>query len=99
MKWIRNTNTATPLRPLPAGSFTVDRNGHLLASTLPSEFPVSLLREIAQPFLTTFREAREAGLELTDLMACYRGLKITARELRGGALIFVFPQTPFATPT
>jgi hypothetical protein len=96
MKWIRNH--PEPLHPLPAGSFTVDRNGHLLASTLPSGYPVSLLREIAQPLLATFREARDAGLVVTDLVVHYQGLKITARELRGGALVFVFPQTPFTTP-
>ncbi|MCX7867557.1 MAG: hypothetical protein N2438_10585 [Limisphaera sp.] len=93
MKWFRKTVSA--LRPLPAGSFTVDRNGHLLASTLPSDYPVSLVRELGLHVLTTFREARTAGLSVTDLVVRYQGLKIAARELRGGAIIFVFPQTPF----
>lgn len=97
MKWLRSAST--PLRPLPTGSFTVDRHGHLLASTLPSEYPAGLLREIAQQVLGTFREAREAGLTLTDLVVRYHGLKLTARELRGGALIFVFPHHPFSDGT
>ncbi|MEJ5237601.1 MAG: hypothetical protein WHT82_04520 [Limisphaera sp.] len=93
MKWFRKTVSA--LRPLPAGSFTVDRNGHLLASTLPSDYPISVVRELGLHVLTTFREARTAGLSVTDLVVRYQGLKIAARELRGGAIIFVFPQTPF----
>ncbi|MCS7090046.1 MAG: hypothetical protein RMN51_04600 [Verrucomicrobiota bacterium] len=93
MKWTRQSTQ--PLRPLPAGSFTVDRQGHVLASTLPSDYPTNLLREVAQHVLATFREAREAGLTLTDLVVRYEGLKLTARELRGGALIFLFPQVPF----
>jgi hypothetical protein len=95
MKWFRKT--APTLRPLPAGSFTVDREGHLLASTLPSDYPVSLLRELGLQVLATFREAHATGLNLTDLVVRYDGLKIAARELRGGAIIFVFPQTPFGS--
>ena len=39
---------APTLMRLPSGSFTVDRDGRVLTSTLPSSFPASLVKDIAQ---------------------------------------------------
>ena len=39
------------------------------------------------------REARTAQLPLAEVSIHFASLRITARELRGGALIFLFPQT------
>lgn len=87
-------NKSSPsLLRLPAGSFTVDRSGALLAGTLPSNFPSDLAREIARNILTSFREAAAAHLPLTELVIHYPSLKISARELRGGAVIFLTPKT------
>jgi len=89
-----------PPARLPAGSFTVDPEGNIVVSTLPSSFPVSLIEECGRHVLATFREAQAADLPLLELVIRYAGLKITARELRGGAIVFLLPQPPpdAATP-
>jgi hypothetical protein len=83
---------APVLLPLPSGSFTSDRHGMVLIDTLPSTFPRALLGDIAQQVLRVFREAAEAQLPLAELNIQYASLRITARELRGGALVFLAPQ-------
>ena len=90
---------APSLRRLPSGSFTVDREGRVLIGTLPSSFPADILAQIAQGVLGTFRDAEAAQLPLSQLVLHYASLKITARELRGGALVFLSPVTPGMSPT
>jgi hypothetical protein len=87
---------APALAPLPSGSFTIDRHGLVLVSTVPSSFPAERVLEIGQRVLGLFREAAEAQLAVTELTIEYTSLKITARELRGGALVFLHPKTPYA---
>ncbi len=89
---------AVPLVRLPSGSFTVDRGGYVLVTTLPSSFPVALVHEIARDVLETFRDAQAAQLPLSELIVDYAGLRISARELRGGAIIFLTPKA-LATTT
>ena len=88
-----------PPRRLPFGTFTVDRDGRVVISTLPSTFPLALVREVGQHVTATFREAQKADIPLSELVIRYSSLKITARELRGGAIVFLSPQTPTAPPT
>ncbi len=76
---------------LPSGSFTVDRGGEVLTNTLSSNFPPTLVEEIARQVLGVFAQAAAAQVPLTELIIRYASLKITARELRGGALIFLSP--------
>lgn len=87
----RKSRPVTLLR-LPAGSFTVDRNGRVLVNTLPQSFPVSMVQLIGRIVLETFRSAEQARLPLLELVADYSSLKVTARELRGGAIIFLAPR-------
>ena len=77
---------------LPAGSFTLDSAGHILTSTLPQAFPADLLKDIGDKVLGSFRDAREARMPLSELIISYAALKLLARELRGGAIIFIMPQ-------
>ena len=84
---------APPLARLPSGSFTVDSGGRVLVTTLPSSFPAAVMQEIGRRVLETFGGARAAQLPLTELILNYGSLKITARELRGGALVFLAPKT------
>ncbi len=79
---------------LPSGSFTVDPSGEILVSTLPRTFPEEWTERIALRVITAFREAQAAQLPLRELVADYSSLKITARALRGGAIIFLSPQGP-----
>jgi hypothetical protein len=91
------TKPAPTLVRLPAGSFTVDRAGCVLASTLSSSFPDELVGAITRQVLGAFHSATEAQLPLAELTINYPSLKITARELRGGAILFLSPKTPYAT--
>ena len=79
---------------LPSGSFTVDREGRVLMGTLPSSFPAELVSDIAHQMLTAFRDAASAQLPLAELVINYPSLKISARELRGGAIIFLSTKSP-----
>ena len=94
------TRAAKPLRPerLPSGCYTIHRGGELVASTLPSGFPREAMLEIGKVVVAAFQSAQSANLPLTDLHLKYSGLTITAREMRGGALIFLQPAT-FQLPT
>lgn len=83
---------APTLMRLPSGSFTVDCSGRVITTTLPSSFPRALVEDIAGHVLQTFREAAAAQLSFTELVIDYSTLKITARELRGGALVFLTPK-------
>ena len=83
---------------LPAGSFTADSDGTVLIGTLPSSFPKELVDEIAQRVVAAFSEATEAQLPLVELNINYASLRIVARELRGGAIVFLSPRTPYAPP-
>ena len=85
---------APSLLHLPTGSFTVDRDGSVLTGTLPSSFPTELVSDLANQVLTTFRQAAAAQLSLSELIINYPSLKITARELRGGALIYLSTKSP-----
>jgi hypothetical protein len=81
------------LQRLPSGSFSLHRGGGLAASTLPSTFSRATLLEIGTAVLDAFKRAQETGLPLGELNLHYSGLTIAARELRGGALIFLQPAT------
>ncbi len=83
---------------LPVGSFTVDREGCVLTRTLPRTFPPELIEQIARKVLACFHSAAAADLPLTTLVVNYPTLRITARELRGGAIVFFSP-TSTDSPT
>lgn len=89
----RGSPAGANLVRLPTGSFTLDPSGRIVASTLPSSFPAERVLQIGELILSTFQTAREAGIPLTELIADYAALKLTARELRGGAIIFLAPRS------
>jgi hypothetical protein len=84
---------AKPLLQLHSGSFSMDRGGRVLAGTLPSSFPVELVQAIGRCVADTFRDAHVVQLPLDELVIHYPGLKITAREMRGGAMVFLSTST------
>lgn len=81
-------NEPRPFR-LPEGTFTVDAEGRILTSTLPQSFPGEYVEDLAQRIVAAFRQARDARQPLSELVIHYAAFKITARELRGGALVFL----------
>ena len=91
------SKTRAAVQRLPVGSLTVDCHGNIVATTVPSSYPQPLLRDIAGEVLLLFREARAAQLPLSELALQFASLQITAREMRGGAFIYLSPITPFTT--
>jgi len=81
------------VQQLPAGTITVDRDGRIIASTVSSAYPKNLLQTIARDILELLREARASQMPLAEVSLHFGSLRITARELRGGAIIFLLPQT------
>jgi hypothetical protein len=81
------------VQELPSGSMTVDRNGNTITSTISSAYPAGLLKDIARDVLKLFQEARDSQMPLAEISIYFASLRVTARELRGGAIIFLFPQT------
>jgi len=78
---------------LPAGSFTMDRDGKIMTSTLPQSFPSEHLRAIGDKVLASFRSAKKAQMPLAEIIIQYSAMKLLARELRGGAIVFLTPQS------
>ncbi len=89
-----SSKPAPTLLRLPSGSFTVDRDGRVLTATLPSSFPKELVLKIGRRVRAAFGEAAAAQLPLSELVIHYPSFKISARELRGGAIIYLAPKIP-----
>ncbi len=77
---------------LPSGSLTLDRHGRILASTVSSSCPTEVLEAVAKQVQRVFEEARRAQMPLSQLIFQFASLQITAREMRGGALVFLKPK-------
>jgi hypothetical protein len=80
------------VQQLPTGTITVDRSGHIVTSTVSSSYPQKLLQLIGRDVLELLNEARASQMPLAEVSLHYGSLRITARELRGGAIIFLLPQ-------
>lgn len=90
-------NQPLELDRLPSGCFAVHRNGGVVSSTLSSAFPEKLTEEIAHSVLETFKKTAGLQVPISEFRVQYSGLTIVARELRGGALIFVQPRATHFT--
>jgi hypothetical protein len=88
----RSEAASTPMS-LPSGTFTIDRTGRIVTSTLSNNFPEKLALEIGRAVIDTFRKAQAAEVVLTEVTVNFAALKLTARELRGGAIVFLAPVT------
>lgn len=95
-RWFR---LRAAIQQLPSGSMTVDRDGRVIVTTISSAYPRALLNEIGGSVVTLFQEARAAQMTLAEISLHFGSLRITARELRGGALIFLSPQTAHSPTT
>jgi len=85
---------------MPSGCFAIHREGSIICNTLPQWFPTRSAEEIGHAVINAFRIASETNVTLNELSIRYSGLKILARDLRGGALIFLVPnQNHFARKT
>ncbi len=84
--------TPAPPMALPSGTFTIDRTGRLVTSTISGFFPEKNSLEIGHAVLEAFRKAQAAEVVLTELTINFAAIKLTARELRGGAIVFLAPR-------
>ena len=85
------------VRLLPSGSMTIDRNCQVLATTISSSCPAEILQEIGTLVLSVFSEASKAQMPLAEVTLQFASLQVTARELRGGAIIFLTPKHSFTS--
>lgn len=85
-------DTSLPIRRLPSGSLTVDSEGNIVTSTVATSFPAAQVQKIAQLVIRIFRRGHEVGHPFGELIIQFAAFKVSARELRGGALIFLSPQ-------
>ncbi len=94
MAFLKGILKSAPRQPerLPTGSFTVNAEGRVVTSTLPQSFPPARMVEIARQVLAFFRGAREAHVTVRELVVLYPSLKLSAREMKGGAIVFLAPQ-------
>jgi hypothetical protein len=97
LKWFSSPRPT--VHKLPSGSFTVDRHGKVMTGTVGADCPPSLLADIAKEILSVFRAARAAQMPLAEVSLDYAGLQISARDMQGGAIIFLSPKNPLATPS
>src|SRR5438045_4189018 len=81
------------VQELPMGSLTVNAQGNIVTTTVSSAYSEALLEDIGREVLVIFREAKVAQLPLAEVTIHFASLRVTARELRGGAIIFLLPQT------
>ena len=91
-----NAKPSPSIQRLPSGSFTVDGHGHVMTTTVASDFPREQLGDIAQQVLSLFREAQAASLPLEEISLHFAEFCVTARDMHGGAIIFLSPKNPFA---
>lgn len=80
----------TPAK-LPSGCFTVDRKGQVVISTLPSTYPRKSIQEIGKYAIRAFELSRNADIPLSELIIHYAAIKMVAKELRGGAIVYLKP--------
>jgi hypothetical protein len=93
MGFLTKLRSKSDLHRLPSGSFTVDPLGNVVSSTLPAWVPAAQVREIGQQILAVFKGAAAVRLQCTEMKVQYAAFRITAREMRGGAIIFLSPKT------
>lgn len=78
---------------LPTGCFCVDRDNRVVMSTLPTSFPEQKVEQIGRTVLNAFRGATASQIPLREMILNYGTLRIIARELRGGALVYLIPSS------
>ena len=83
---------------LPSGAFTVDAQGNLVSSTVPQWVPEALVVQIGRQILAVFKGAAGVRLPFSELRVRYAAFSITAREMRGGAIIFLSPKPALPPP-
>ena len=61
---------------------------------MPQSVPEAVVQEIGEAVVAIFQGARKANVSFSEMVAQYASFRITAREMRGGAIIFLSPKAP-----
>ena len=85
-------NTAR-INVLPSGCITIDRNGGIVATTVSHSVQPAQIQHIVRVVTRALQGAHSADLSLTEIHMEYPALKIVARELKGGAIVFLTPRS------
>jgi hypothetical protein len=94
-----NKAARAELKRLPTGTFTIDADCRIVSSTVPGRVPEAQVRNIGRQILAIFAGASNANLQFSELVVQYAAFKITARQMRGGAIIFLSPRALQSVPT
>jgi hypothetical protein len=94
----RSKESKGEIKRLPSGTFTVDANCHIVSSTVPRTVSDAQVKEIGRHILGVFAGARQANLQFSELVVQYASFRITAREMRGGAIVFLSPRALPSAP-
>jgi hypothetical protein len=89
--WSRKKPRPATIPRTPKGAFTVDSSGQVVMTTLPAAMAARVQGPLCEAIISAFRDAHRAQLALTELTFNFQGLRVTARELRGGAIVFLYP--------
>jgi len=73
MKSLLKKRSQRKLGKIPSGAFSLDRDGRIIASTMPQSFPAAEMRDIGQRVLDFFRNAQDAQMRMV-LCGCCRVL-------------------------
>jgi hypothetical protein len=98
MGFLKKFSKTPELKRLATGTFTVDPHGRVVSSTVPGTVSNALVRDIGRHVLAIFEGARNANLAFSELTVQYAAFKITARQMRGGAIIFLQPRSLQTVP-
>src|SRR5580704_7913652 len=98
MGFLTKRSNKSGLHQLPSGTFTVDPLGNIVSSTVPQSVSEAIVRDIGLQLLAVFKGAAAARLQFSELKIQYEAFRITAREMRGGAVIFLTPKTVQSHP-
>src|SRR5688500_8143065 len=91
LSFLKAPKTQGPAQ-LPSGSYTVDREGKVVTSTISSLVAGQTLEQSSAQVLQTFRDAKQAELNMAECTITMGAMNFKARELRGGAIIFLSPR-------
>lgn len=76
---------------IPQGAFTYDSAGSILVGSVPMAWLDEFGPYLVKTFRKAFAAAEEKGLPLTEIALHYGGARLTAKDLRGGGIIYIFP--------
>jgi len=83
---------------VPTGSFKMDQSGRLMTSTLPAAFAAAHVEAIGTEIARAFLSGDRAQVALTQLTVDYPALKLLARKMRHGLMVFLVPRTLGSSP-